>query len=67
MDQPIVDVDVVIGGVDRVPTPSTAAYATVTTYPQLALDTGRKAFRATGDSPVVAALHSFRARWRRRP
>src|SRR3954447_1943417 len=67
MDQPIVDVDVVIGCVDRVPTRSAAAYAAVTPYPQLALDTGRKAFRATGDNPGVAVLHSSRGRWVRRP
>jgi hypothetical protein len=67
MDQPIVDVDVVIGGVDRVPTPSAAAYATVPPYPQLALDTGREALRATGDNPGVAVLRSFGGRWRRRP
>src|SRR5436190_22063770 len=66
MDRPIVDVDVVIGAVDRVPTPSAAAYATVTPYPQLALDTGREAFRATGDNPGVAVLHSSRGSWLRR-
>ena len=67
MDQPIVDVDVIIGGVDRVPTRSATAYAAVTPYPQLALDTGREAFRATGENPGVDLIRSYRAGWRRWP